>query len=208
MNGYEVKPATRLDCYKFISDIHYAKRWPSISYAYGLYLNGTLEGVVTFGTPSSAPLRNGLAGEGYARFVIELNRLCLLNNRKNEASFLVSNALKMMKKIGAFIVISFADTNQGHTGIVYQACNFGYYGLSEKRTDWKVRGKEHMHGQTIADEFRGAANRSKQMRDKYGDDFYLEERPRKHRYITVIGSRGFVAQATKAIKYKRSEYPK
>ena len=40
------------------------------------------------------------------------------------------------------IVISFADTEQQHKGIVYQACSFTYHGLSAKRTDWKIKGKE------------------------------------------------------------------
>jgi hypothetical protein len=80
--------------------------------------------------------------------------------------------------------------------------------LSAKRTDWKVRGKEHLHGQTIGDEFRGVKNRAQAMRDKYGDDFYLEPRSRKHRYVMIKGSRGFVARAKKALKYKILPYPK
>ena len=105
-------------------------------------------------------------------------------------------------------MISFADTEQGHKGVVYQACNFTYHGLSAKRTDWKVKGKEHLHGQTIADEFRGVKNRAKAMRDKYGDDFYLKPRPRKHRYIYLVGSKSFKKRIAKEIKYKQFEYPK
>lgn len=108
-------------------------------------------GCVTYGTPPSAPLKRGVAGDKYKANVIELNRLCLLDNLSGEASRLVGGSLKLLS--GNFIVVSFADTSQGHNGIVYQACNFTYHGLSAKRTDWKVKGKEHLHGQTIADEF-------------------------------------------------------
>lgn len=133
---------------------------------------------------------------------MELNRLVLRRNIKNDASFLVSHAIRLLKKHGNFIIVSFADTDQGHEGTVYKACNFTYCGMSAKRTDWKVRGMEHLHGQTIADEFRGVKNRAEAMRKKYGDDFYLKQRSRKHRYIMVVGSRGFVAKAKKAIRYK------
>jgi len=201
-----VRSISRLDCAHFVLERHYAKRWPSISYAFGLYIDGVLSGVVTYGTPSSAPLKRGIAGDDYKSNVIELNRLCLLNNGKNEASFLVAKSLKMLE--GNKIVVSFADISQGHIGIVYQACNFLYSGLSAKRTDWKVKGKEHLHGQTIADEFRGVKNRSQAMRDKYGDDFYLEPRPRKHRYLYFLGSRAFKRSARGALKYKLSAYPK
>jgi hypothetical protein len=74
--------------------------------------------------------------------------------------------------------------------------------LSAKRTDWKVKGKEHLHGQTIADEFRGVKNRAQAMRDKYGDDFYLKPRPRKHRYIYIVGSKGFKKFVMSRLKYK------
>ena len=104
------------------------------------------------------------------------------------------------------IIVSFADISQGHNGCVYRACNFGYYGLSAKRTDWKVKGREHLHGQTIADEFRGVKNRAQAMRDKYGNDFYLEPRPRKHRYIFVTGSKKQKKKLQSEILYRMVDF--
>jgi hypothetical protein len=138
--------------------------------------------------------------------VIELNRLCLSENAKNEASFLVAKSMRMIG--GNRIIVSFADPDQGHVGTVYQATNFLYCGLSAKRTDWKVRGMEHLHGQTIADEFRGHSCRADAMREKYGDDFYLAPRTQKHRYITFIGSRGFRSSCKKLLRYAVCAYPK
>lgn len=206
MKNYEVKQISRAECEPFVIGVHYAKRWPSISYAFGLFHSNNLIGIVTYGTPPSAPLRSGILGKEHKHMVLELNRLCLLNNEKNEASFLVSKSLKMLPRNK--IVVSFADISQGHTGYVYQACNFTYCGLSAKRTDWKIKGKEHLHGQTVADEFRGVKNRAQAMRDKYGDDFYLAERPRKHRYIYFVGSKKFKKWALQKLKYKIESYPK
>jgi hypothetical protein len=176
-----------------------------VSYAFGLFLADELVGVVTYGTPSSAPLRRGVAGDEYVSDVLELNRLCLLNNVKNEASMLVGRSLRLLPKNR--IIISYADTSHGHTGTVYQATNFIYTGLSAKRTDWKVRGMEHLHGQTIADQFRGSKNRAQAAREFYGDDFYLAPRSRKHRYVKPIGSKSYIKRATKAIRYPVIEYP-
>lgn len=136
---YTVKAISRQQAEPFILDIHYAGRWPSITYLYGLYHSNELVGIVSYGTPPSAPLRAGIAGKESISNVLELNRLVLKYNRKNEASFLVGNTLKLLPK-GKFVV-SFADISVGHVGYVYQACNFKYYGLSAKRTDWKVKGK-------------------------------------------------------------------
>ena len=201
-----IKKINREDCSHYILNIHYAKRWPSISYAFGLFVENELCGIVTYGTPASSSLRRGIAGEEFIYDVLELNRLCLKYNRKNEASFLVGNSLKMLPKNK--IVVSYADISQNHVGYVYQATNFIYTGLSAKRTDWKIKGKEHLHGQTIADEFRGVKNRAKAMRDKYGDDFYLLDRPRKHRYLFIIGDKKYKKHVMTNLKYRVCSYPK
>ena len=200
-----VQRVTRAECERLVLGVHYAHRWPSVSHAFGLFRDGAMVGCVTYGTPASDPLRRGVAGAEFSGSILELNRLVLDHNIKNDALTLVSASLRMIG--GDHIVISFADTDQGHRGVVYQACSFSYHGLSAKRTDWKVRGMEHLHGITIADQFRGVENRAQAMRDKYGDDFYLAPRPRKHRYIKIIGSRGFRAKAARAIKYERQPYP-
>jgi hypothetical protein len=200
-----IRPISRKECEPFILGIHYAKRFPSITYAFGMFQNNELIGIVTYGTPPSSTLRRGVAGDDYIDKILELNRLVLKYNRKNEASRLISKSLKMLPES---VVVSFADTEQGHVGYVYQACNFMYTGLSAKRTDWKIKGKEHLHGQTIADEFRGIENRAEAIRQKYGDDFYLKERSRKHRYVYIVGSKTFKKKALQSLKYDIMNYPK
>lgn len=201
-----VKPITRKECSDLILNVHYAHRFPSVSFSFGLFDGENLLGVVTYGTPPSAPLKKGICGDDFKDFVLELNRLVLYKNEKNHASFLISRSLRLIGKNA--VIVSFADTDQNHTGVVYQASNFIYCGLSAKRTDWKVKGREHIHGQTIADEFRGVANRVEAMRKKYGDDFYLQPRSRKHRYVYFIGSKHFRKIAMNALKYKVECYPK
>ena len=202
----EVRLIERHQCEDYILHIHYAGRWPSISYAFGLFDNEELCGIITYGTPPSAPLRRGIAGDRFKGSILELNRLCLKHNRPREAGFLIARSLKLLPQNK--IVVSFADTEQGQRGVVYQATNFIYTGLSAKRTDWKLKGKEHLHGQTIADEFRGLPNRAKLMREKYGEDFYLKARPRKHRYLMIRGSKRFRREVKSALRYPILPYPK
>ena len=93
-----VLPIKSEEAVPWIMQKHYAKRLPSISYAFGLYENNELIGVVTYGIPASNNLCEGICGKDYKEFVIELNRLCLLNNDKNQSSFLVGNSIKMLPK--------------------------------------------------------------------------------------------------------------
>jgi hypothetical protein len=209
--NWKVIPIAAKETYVWLKEIHYAKRIPSISYAFGLYVDNKLTGVVTYGTPASSSLKVGVAGKENQGIVLELNRLCFETPIKNGASFLVSKSLTLLPKPS--IVISYADIGQGHVGYVYQACNFIYTGLSAKRTDWKVKGLEHLHGQTIADKSRHIDNnvrgsRAKYMRDTYGDDFYLKERSRKHRYIYIIADKYQKKTLISQLKYKTEPYPK
>lgn len=200
--GYAVAPIMPKDADFLIFNVHYAKRKPSITHAFGLFENGNLVGVVTYGTPASSTLLKGVCGNEWADNVLELNRLVLLNNKKNEASKLVANSLRLLPK--PKIIVSYADTKQQHVGIVYQATNFIYTGLSSKFFDPVVKGLEHQHHATYA---HGLSN--KQLIDKYGaENVYFIERSRKHRYIKFIGSKKDREQMMRSLRYPVLPYPK
>jgi hypothetical protein len=58
-----VERVPNAETHDFILNRHYARRLPSISYAFGLFRGGALEGICTYGTPSSAPLRTGVRAD-------------------------------------------------------------------------------------------------------------------------------------------------
>ena len=205
MERMQVLPINNFEVEPWLLEKHYAKRMCPISYAFGLYEDNLLVGIVTYGVPSSSNLRSGICGTEYEENVIELNRLCC-DNKPNYASYLVGKSLQMLPK--PMIVVSFADTKQGHVGYVYQATNFVYTGLSAKRTDWKVKGLEHLHGTTIADMSRGQPNRAEWMKEKFREDFFLEDRSRKHRYIYFLGSKYQNRKMLDSLKYETEPYPK
>ena len=59
----EVQPIPTADAKPWILNRHYAKRMCPISYAFGIYENQNMIGVVTYGTPLSSTLREGVAGK-------------------------------------------------------------------------------------------------------------------------------------------------
>jgi hypothetical protein len=193
INNFEVEP--------WLLEKHYAKRIPQIMHAFGLYKDDILVGVVTYGIPASPSLCMGICGKEYSEKVLELNRVCLLDNHKNEASFLVANSIKLLPK--PTIIVSYADIAKGHIGYVYQATNFIYTGLSANRIDWAIKGMEHKHAKTISD-----GMNVKKMKEKYGDDFYYAERSRKHRYIFFHGSKTDKKVMLSKLKYPVEAYPK
>lgn len=204
---YEVKQITRAECEPYVIGIHYAHRWPSITWAFGLFEDGQLCGIVAYGTPPSPTLRQNLAGINNERFVIELNRLCLRNNKKNEASILVGRSIKLLPPNK--VIVSYADNGQNHVGCVYQATNFLYLGLSHEAQIYKIKGRPDLHNITILDEFRGkGVNRAAALRAKYGDDLYTVANTRKHRYVYLHGNKKFKKRILKDLRYHIRQYPK
>ena len=172
----------------WILNIHYAKRMPSISFAYGLYRHDEMVGMVSYGTPASPFLCKGICGEEHKKSVIELNRLVLKDNLPNEASFLVSRSLKLLPK--PKVVVSYADTAQDHAGIIYQACNFLFTGTTKPRTD--MAGKDGKHS-----------------RHHLGDRQNRINRSAKHRYVYFIGSKKDKKTLRNALRYTIEDtYPK
>jgi len=184
---YEIKKINYEDTKPFILNIHYAKRMPSISFAYGLFLNKELVGMVSYGSPVSPSLCKGIAGVENKKLVLELNRLVLKYNKKNEASMLVGKSLNLLPK--PKIIVSYADTQQGHQGYVYQASNFLFTGTTKARTD--IAGKNGKHS-----------------RHHLGDKTKRVYRSAKHRYVFIIGNRKDKKQLTKQLKYPIFNYPK
>lgn len=196
----EVIPVTYSETKAWILEKHYAKRRPSISLSFGLYIEGVLEGIVCFGSPPSQALCRGICGPEYRKDVLELNRLVINSGvPKNSASFLVSHAFKLLPK-KRWIIVSYADTSMGHVGYIYQATNFIYTGLSDKRTEWRMKGC-NKHSKTICEKY------SLKQR-KESDSFYLIDRPRKHRYILFIGDRREKRKMLQSLRYLINEYPK
>ena len=206
---WQIMPIPRSLALQIVIEKHYLHREAPCELSFGLFKTGfcsifmtrkDIQGVVIYGTPSSAPLRAGICGDSEKDNVIELTRLWVSDAvPKNGESFLVGNTLPLVSKQ---IIVSFADTAQQHVGYIYQATNFFYTGLSAKRTDWKVEGID-THSQTLADKYS-----AEKIRALYGERFYLEERSRKHRYVFFNCSRKRKKQLLSKLNYPIKPYPK
>lgn len=200
---YNVGPITNNETHEWLLKIHYSHRIPTIMYSYGLFdVYNTLIGVCTYGIPPSPPLCKGVCGNEYSNIVLELNRLCLLDgHEKNLTSLFVSKTLNLIPK--PKIIVSYADTSMGHLGIIYQATNFLYTGLTVARTEWAIKGMEHLHSKNI-----GNNNTLESLKKKHGTDFYYRDRPQKHRYIFFVGDKRFKRMIIKKLNYEIKPYPK
>ena len=205
MKGYTVRSVDTFQCKDWIMNKHYAKRMPPIEYSFGLFNeDNIMEGCVTYGTPVSNILRNLWGG---AFKLMELNRLVVNEGLpKNTLSFFTSTSLNMLPK--PLVLVSYADTSKNHHGYIYQATNWIYTGLSIAFKDYYIKGMEHLHNGTIMDMSRGQENRVEWLRNKFGDDLIMIDRPQKHRYFYFIGNKKQVKKMNEILPYEKQPYPK
>ena len=164
---------------------------PCIQYAFGLFEEEKLIGVITYGQPASPALCRGIGGVENKANVLELNRLVILPeyNGQNYASFLISKSLKLLPP--RKYIVSYADIGGwGHVGYVYQATNFYFTGMTKPRTD--KYGGENGHSRHYSK-----------------DETRRQIRTAKYRYVKIIGTKKDKKELLKMLKYPIIEqYPK
>lgn len=183
----KVLPIASFEVEPWLLEKHYAKRMCPISFAFGLYHDEQLIGIVTYGVPASPNLCMGVCGIDNKDKVLELNRLCLNDGIKNGASYLVSNSLQMLPK--PTIVVSYADTAMGHVGYIYQASNFLFTGTTKERTD--MAGEDGKHS-----------------RHSFGNSEIRINRSAKHRYVYFVGTKKQKNSLLTKLNYPVMSYPK
>lgn len=202
-DNYTIKPITYQEAMEIVVEHHYLHRKAPCSKAFGLIdKDNKIKGVIVYGVPPSSTLLKGICGDTEKSNVYELTRLWVNDDvPRNGESYLIGNTIKLLDKE---IIVSFSEIKQGHRGIVYQASNFIYCGLSSKFKDPKVKGLEHQHHATYA---HGLTN--KEVEAKFGiENVYYVDRPRKHRYIYFNASTKRKKELLSKLRYKVQPYPK
>ena len=151
----KVKPIEKMEGFSFVKKYHYLGDALFFSqYTYGVFFENELVGVAAFAQPQGAYTITGWFGnqfKGKEEQVMELQRLAVLPmlNGTNVTSFLLGNAMKLLKKENVKVVITLADATR-HVGSIYQVTNFKYYGLTARKTNFYVEetGKKVGHGKT------------------------------------------------------------
>jgi hypothetical protein len=167
-------------------------------YSYGLYRNSVTDvlhiggccGCVIFTKIPVPEIAVGAFGlqrheqEG----LYELSRLCIhpdvQRDEYNITSWFVSRCIKRFRKdANVSAILSYADSSR-HDGIIYRACNFKYYGLSDPKKDfYYADGTKHSRGSVK------------------GVEGEWRDRTRKHRYLIT-----FDKSLERSLKWKEEKW--
>lgn len=179
LKKWSVKLVSRKDVRGFIEKWHYSASINGCiaDYCYALYRPcGEMVGAMFFG-------RMAMANQ-WKRFsdneskVIELRRLCCVDDTpKNTESYFIGKALRLLRRDwGKGLVVSYADKEYGHSGVIYRASNFKMVGEIKGAKVIYWNGKRY-HDKTIRTKYKGElkpfAKRVKSALER-GDAYYKE----------------------------------
>lgn len=135
----------------------------------GVWEQGKFVGVVIYGRGS-----NNRIGRPYGLKQTEICELVrvALTDRAAPTSKIVAISIKMLKKFcpGVRLIVSYADIDQDHEGIIYQATNWIYEGkvMEDSQDGSFIINGERVHGRTISARGIKAKNRLELCKKIYG----------------------------------------
>lgn len=189
---------------------HYSGVMPDATQeAFAGYWNEIVVAAVAYGPGGNSKTFNAVVPGHHSGNARELIRLWVHPDApKNTASYVVSKSLKLLPP-EVSLVVSFADSGQGHAGYVYQALNFYYCGMSGE-------GVRYVDSSGVEVTARLASVYRMRNPDKFRDKSLAEIREAlgwtavkshsKHRYCLGVGPKR--RQVNKALAQKASAYPK
>lgn len=196
-----VRRASKALCEKFVISKHYSRSKSIFWEGFCLVIDGKVEGVAVYGQPSPAIQKHAFKDKDFRLY--ELSRVVVQTPRKNAASFLVANSLKMLRQQPC-AVVSYADTAHNHCGILYQATNWKYTGATKSHDKlYLIEGKA-THSMTLRDKGITAPA-------KWAKEHGIETIPPmvKHRYFVAVGTRKQKKRIYSKLNYSElPSYPK
>ncbi len=124
-----------------IENWHYSKTVPTgKSVRIGVWEDGRFIGCVMFGVGAAPNIHKPY---GLTRYeVCELVRVAL-DAHEAPVTQIVSISIKMLKRqsSGLRLIVSYADENEGHLGVIYQAGNWVYEGCTNRERGIMVQGE-------------------------------------------------------------------
>lgn len=175
-----VERSTRAVCEEWVKTKHYTRRLGIFWEGFHLVESDRVLGVCVFGQPSPNVQRSAFTERDFQ--LLELSRLVVQTPERNAASLLVGRSLQMLTSPCA--VVSYADTAQGHCGIVYQATNWIYTGATVSHDKLYLVNGVRTHPMTLRDQ--GITSPAEWARENN----IPSVRPSpKHRYFFLCGNK-------------------
>lgn len=196
-----VESIDKKTCDLFVTQKHYSRRSSIFWAGFALIENDMVTGVAVYGQPSPPIQKHSFSDRDFRLY--ELSRVVIQSHTKNAASYLVANSLKLLEPKPC-AVISYADMEQNHCGIIYQATNWVYTGSTRSHDKLYVVDGKRTHPMSLRD--KGITDPTRWARE---NGIEMISPMEKHRYFQFVGSRQQKKIMLEKLKYPVvAQYPK
>ncbi len=209
---------------------HYTHKWTLCTIAYGVYVkqhiessffggyDGKLIGVLVYGNAVGRNASNSISPLLINDNVLELTRLWIEDGHgKNIESFCIAESFRLLNYDLPQIkcILSYADSEVGHCGTIYQATGFLYQGdnyvdialmpnysvslVGPPNYDW-------IHSRSVYSRWK--THSVDKLKERIGRTFWRKRESGKHRYIKFISNKIENKRLVKSLKHKLLPYPK
>lgn len=124
--------ATAFKCWHYFGDKGFIS-----SFTFAPIFEGEVWGAIAFGSPNAKSIK-GVYRKESQHGVLEITRLAVRPEApKNTCSRLIAISIKLLRRLYPLkTIVTYADTAQGHEGVIYKASGFEYLGLTAQKTDF------------------------------------------------------------------------
>jgi hypothetical protein len=209
---------------------HYTHKWTTCTVAYGIYYkhfpetsffggyDSKLIGVLVYGNAVGRNASTSISSLLTNDNVLELTRLWIADGYgKNIESYCIAESLKHLNQDYPQIkcILSYADSEAGHCGTIYQATGFIYQGdnyvdialmpnysvslSGPPNYDW-------IHSRSVY--ARWKTHSVDKLKERIGRTFWRKRESGKHRYIKFISNKIENKKLVKSLKHKVLPYLK
>lgn len=168
---------------------HYSRKLPAGKLVkVGAWEGDRFVGVVIF-SRGATPVLGKQYGLTQAECV-ELTRVALAHDHAAPVSQVLSRAITFLRERnpGLRLIVSFADTKQGHHGGIYQATNWVYAGTFTAQNYIELRGELH-HPRSLGAKYGVGGQSIPWLRKHVDPNARNVPQPPKHRYLMPLDRR-------------------
>ena len=208
---------------------HYTHKWTLCTVAYGIYckeyvestffggFNAKLIGVLVYGNSVGRNAGNSITPLLDNNNVLELTRLWIEDGYgKNIESYCIADSFRQINKDYPQIkcILSYADSEVGHTGKIYQATGFIYQGdnyvdiaLMPNYSISLVGPPDYswIHSRTVFSKWK--THNVDKLKQRICRTFWRKKESGKHRYVKFISNKIENKKLIKSLKHPSHPYP-
>ncbi len=181
---------------------HYSRKMPNSKLVrVGVWEDDRYVGVVLYGCGANRHLARPFGLQPVQ--ACELVRVALAPGRRHPTSRCLGHSLRMLREQspGLKLVVSYADSDQGHVGTIYQATNWLYLGAASQ-SYLRVKG-EVIHPRTLYDRYGRGGQSISWLRDHIDPKAERVPQGLKHKYVYA-----FDRKLKKRLRAEALPYPK